>query len=79
MRGLFFLLFIVFISCSGSTYNCGEIDRKYEKDGEYFFALDLGSTGSGANDDGGRIYSDVSVDKTTYLLKKVGDEYCSEE
>lgn len=79
MRGLFFLLFVVFISCGGSTYNCGEIDRKYEKDGEYFFALELGSTGSGANDDGGRIYSDVSVDKTTYLLKKVGDEYCREE
>ena len=43
MRGLFFLLFIVFISCSGSTYNCGEIDRKYEKDGGYFFALALTS------------------------------------
>ena len=75
MRGLFFLFFVVFISCGGSTYNCGEIDRKYEKDGGYFFALALTS----GNKEGGKVYSDVSVDKTTYLLKKVGDEYCSEE
>ena len=41
MRVLFFLIFVVLISCSGSTYNCGEIDRKFEKDGQYNLALIL--------------------------------------
>jgi|TARA_B110000305_G_C19115949_1_gene482032 hypothetical protein len=78
MRVLFFLIFVVLISCGGSTYNCGEIDRKFEKDGAYFFALILDESG-GDNGKDGRVYGDVSVDKATYDLKKIGDTYCKEE
>ena len=55
---------------------CGEIDSKYEKNGEYFFALVLAS--NGGNNESGRIYGDVSVEKSVYLLKDIGDEYCIE-
>ena len=51
---------------------------KYEKNGEYFFALVLVQSG-GDDSGGGRIYGDVSVDKTVYLLKEIGDEHCVEE
>jgi hypothetical protein len=53
--------------------------RKFEKDGQYFFALILDNASGSSDTDSGRIYGDVSVDKTTYLLKKVGDEYCVDE
>jgi|TARA_B110000305_G_C19382396_1_gene610318 hypothetical protein len=79
MRILYSLLFFILISCGSSSYNCGKIDRKFEKDGQYFFALILDDAHGSSDTDSGRIYGDVSVDKTTYLLKKVGDEYCVDE
>ena len=80
MKNLFFLLAFMFhFSCGSSTFNCGTIDSKYEKDGKYYFSLVLSSTGSGNQSDAGRIYGDVSVEKTVYLLKSVGDEHCIEE
>ena len=58
----FFLISLFFFSCSGSIDNCGEIDRKYEKNGEYFFALIMHEdNNSSDNDGGGRVYSDVTV------------------
>tara|TARA_B100000768_G_scaffold43313_1_gene42105 strand:- start:2924 stop:3160 length:237 start_codon:yes stop_codon:yes gene_type:complete len=78
MKGLLFSVFLFFISCGDSAYNCGEIDRKYEEDGAYFFALILDESG-GDNGKDGRVYGDVSVDKATYELKKIGDTYCKEE
>ena len=80
MKTLFFLLaFIGLFSCGSSTFNCGTIDSKYEKDGKYYFSLVLSGTGSGDQGDAGRIYGDVSVEKTVYLLKSVGEEHCIEE
>ena len=80
MKNLFFLLVFMFLfSCGSSTFNCGTIDSKYEKDGKYYFSLVLSSTGSGDQGDAGRIYGDVSVEKTVYLLKSIGDEHCIEE
>lgn len=80
MKNKFFLLaFILFFSCGSSTFNCGTIDSKYEKDGKYYFSLVLSSTGSSSEGDAGRIYGDVSIEKTVYLLKSVGDEHCIEE
>ena len=80
MKNLFFLLaFMSLFSCGSSTFNCGTIDSKYEKDGKYYLTLVLSDTGSGDQGDAGRIYGDVSVEKTVYLLKSVGEEYCIEE
>ena len=80
MKTLFFLLaFMGLFSCGSSTFNCGTIDSKYEKDGKYYFSLILSDTGGGDQNDAGRIYGDVSVEKTVYLLKSVGEEYCIEE
>ena len=76
----FFLFSLFFFSCSGSIDNCGEIDRKYEKNGQYFFALIMQENkNSNENDGGGRIYSDVSVSETDYLSKKIGDQHCVED
>jgi hypothetical protein len=48
MKNLFFLLSFMFhFSCGSSTFNCGIIDSKYEKNGKYYFSLVLSSTGSG--------------------------------
>ena len=45
MKNLFFLLaFMSMFSCGGSTFNCGTIDSKYEKDGKYYFSLVLSGT-----------------------------------
>ena len=55
------------------------IDQKYEKNGEYFFALILSESNGGSNGENGRVYGDVSVDKSVYLIKKIGDDYCVEE
>mgnify|MGYP000004909850 FL=1 len=75
----FFLIPLFFFSCSGSIDNCGEIDRKYEKNGEYFFALIMHEdNNSSDNDGGGRVYSDVTVSEKDYLSKKIGDQYCVE-
>jgi len=80
MKNLFFLLGFMFLySCGSSTFNCGTIDSKYEKDGKYYFSLVLSGTGSGDQGDAGRIYGDVSVEQTVYLLKSVGEEHCIEE
>ena len=80
MKTLFFLLaFMGLFSCGSSTFNCGTIDSKYEKDGKYYFSLVLSGTGSGDQGDAGRIYGDVSVEQTVYLLKSVGEEHCIEE
>ena len=73
-----FLLAFFLNACGDSRFQCGTIDRKYEKNGEYFFALVLVQSG-GDDSGGGRIYGDVSVDKTVYLLKEIGDEHCVEE
>jgi len=80
MKNLFFLLtFISLYACGSSTFNCGTIDSKYEKDGKYYFSLILSNTGGGDQNDAGRIYGDVFVEKNVYLLKSVGDEHCIEE
>ena len=80
MKYLFFLLAFMFLfSCGSSTFNCGSIDSKYEKDGKYYFSLILSNTGGGGQNDAGRIYGDVYVEKTVYLLKSIGDEHCIEE
>jgi hypothetical protein len=80
MKYLFFLLAFMFLfSCGSSTFNCGSIDSKYEKDGKYYFSLILSNTGGGGQNDAGRIYGDVSVEKTVYHLKSIGDEHCIEE
>jgi hypothetical protein len=80
MKNLFFLLtFISLFACGSSTFNCGTIDSKYEKDGKYYFSLILSNTGGGDQNDAGRIYGDVSVEKTVYLLKFVGDKHYIEE
>jgi hypothetical protein len=80
MKNLFFLLsFTSLFACGSSTFNCGTIDSKYEKDGKYYFSLILSNTGGGDQNDAGRIYGDVSVEKTVYLLKFIGDEHCIEE
>ena len=80
MKKIFLLLAFMFLfSCGSSTFNCGTIDSKYEKDGKYYFSLVLSSTGSGNQGDAGRIYGDVSVEQTVYLLKSIGDEHCIEE
>ena len=76
-KAIVIILFI--ISCGKSTYNCGKIDRKYEKDGKYFFALILDDATGSSDVDSGRVYGDVSVDKSVYLLKLIGDDYCIEE
>ncbi len=75
MRVLFTIIFFIY-ACGGSAYSCGTIDRKYEKNGEYFFALILVDA---QDSDDGRVYGDVSVSKTVYQLKNIGDEYCIEE
>ncbi|MAU63076.1 MAG: hypothetical protein CMC38_07940 [Flavobacteriaceae bacterium] len=75
MRFFFAIIFFL-CACGGSTYNCGKIDRKYENNGKYFFALILNDA---SNNDEGRVYGDVSVEKSIYLLKKVGDDYCIED
>ena len=76
----FFLISLFFFSCSGSIDNCGKIDRKYEKNGQYFFALIMQENkNSKDNDGGGRIYSDVTVSEKDYLSKKIGDQYCVED
>jgi hypothetical protein len=80
MKYLFLILAFMFLfSCGSSTFNCGSIDSKYEKDGKYYFSLILSNTGGGGQNDAGRIYGDVSVEKTVYLLKSIGDEHCIEE
>lgn len=76
-KAIVIILFI--ISCGKSTYNCGKIDRKYEKDGKYFFALILDDATGSSDVDSSRVYGDVSVDKTVYLLKQIGNDYCIEE
>ena len=77
MKNLFFLLaFMSLFAFGSSTFNCGTIDSKYEKDGKYYFSLILSNTGGGDQNDAGRIYGDVFVEKNVYLLKSVGDEHC---
>tara|TARA_B100001057_G_scaffold321064_1_gene321265 strand:- start:717 stop:956 length:240 start_codon:yes stop_codon:yes gene_type:complete len=79
MKKLFLLIIFLVSSCSDDKYRCGTVDRKYEKDGEYFFALILSdSNGVGEGEDG-RVYGDVSVDESVYLIKKIGDDYCVDQ
>ena len=76
----FFLFSLFFFSCSGSIDNCGEIDRKYEKNGQYFFALIMHEDKNSSDNDGsGRVYSDVTVSEKDYLSKKIGDQHCVED
>ena len=82
MKYLFALILtILFLfNCSSPIDNCGEIDRKYEKNGEYFFALIMHEDkDSNDNSGGGRVYADVLVSKNDYLLKKLGEQYCFED
>ena len=79
MKKLFFIIIFLVYSCSDDKYRCGTIDQKYEKNGEYFFALILSESNGGSNGENGRVYGDVSVDKSVYLIKKIGDDYCAEE
>lgn len=79
MKKLFLLIIFLVFSCGDDKYRCGTIDRKYEKDGEYFFALILSdSNGVGEGEDG-RVYGDVSIDESVYLIKKIGDDYCVDQ
>tara|TARA_Y100000758_G_C15759088_1_gene315109 strand:- start:48 stop:257 length:210 start_codon:yes stop_codon:yes gene_type:complete len=63
-------------SCNDPIDNCGTIDSKYEKDGKYYFSLILKDASTGNNENGGRVYGDVSVSKTVFQLKNIGDNYC---
>ncbi len=82
MKHLFAIILttLFLFNCSSSIDNCGEIDRKYEKNGECFFALIMHEDkDSNDNSGGGRVYADVLVSKNDYLLKKLGEQYCFEE
>ena len=53
MKNFFLLTIFLFFSCGDEKFRCGEIDRKYEKNGEYFFALILSqSNGAGEGENG---------------------------
>ena len=76
MKNFLLTFVLILFSCSTSTYDCGEIDSKYEQNGEYFLVLILSDA---TGDEAGRIYGDARVDKETYLSKNIGEEHCIEE
>tara|TARA_Y100000385_G_scaffold41387_1_gene38572 strand:+ start:99 stop:272 length:174 start_codon:yes stop_codon:yes gene_type:complete len=56
------------------------IESKYISNGKYFFALLIQENQDGGDGyGGGKVYMDAEVNKTTYDLKKTGDEYCIED
>ena len=79
MKNFFLLTIFLFFSCGDQKFRCGEIDRKYEKNGEYFFALILSQSNGAGEGENGRVYGDVSVDKSVYLMKNIGDDYCVDD
>ena len=76
MKNFLLTCVLILFSCNNSTYDCGEIDSKYEQNGEYFLVLILSDA---TGDEAGRIYGDARVDKETYLSKNIGEEHCIEE
>mgnify|MGYP004003554019 FL=1 len=70
----------LFVGCSSSLETCGMIESKYISNGKYFFALLVQENQDGGEGyGGGKVYMDAEVNKTTYNLKKRGDEYCIED
>ena len=68
---------LIFVSCSNPLEMCGMIESKYTLNGKYYFALVIQENlDGGENSGGGKVYSDAEVDKTTYDLKKIGEEFC---
>ena len=82
MKKIALLLVIAFtFGCGGSVNDCGEIDAKYIKDGEYFLVINLSNqrpNGDNNDDPGGEILTDAKVSKSVYDLKNIGDEFCFE-
>ena len=56
MKNFLLTFSLILFSCSNSTYNCGEIDSKYEQNGEYYLVLILSDA---TGDEAGRIYGDA--------------------
>ena len=68
-------------ACSDLVNDCGEVDTKYIKDGEYFLVINLSDqrpNGNNNDDPGGEILADAKVSKSVYDLKNIGDEFCFE-
>ena len=65
------IYFFIFFSCSLNK-SCGEIIRKYNSDGNYFFAMKA----FGGNSDADDVYGDVEITKEIYESYDIGDEYC---
>ena len=81
MKKIVLFLIIVFtFACSNLVNDCGEVDAKYIKDGEYFLVINLSNQRPNGdnNDPGGEILADSKVSKSVYDLKNIGDEFCFE-
>ena len=82
MKKIALLLVIAFtFGCGVDVNDCGEIDAKYIKDGEYFLVMNLSNqrpNGDNNDDPGGEILADAKVSKSVYDLKNIGDEFCFE-
>lgn len=68
-------------ACSDLVNDCGEVDTKYIKDGEYFLVINLSNqrpNGNNNDEPGGEILADAKVSKSVYDLKNIGDEFCFE-
>ena len=77
---LFIFSIFLFFGCSNTLEACGMIKSKYILNGKYFFALLVQENQDGGEGyGGGKVYMDAEVNKTTYDLKKTGDEYCVED
>ena len=61
MKKIFFIIIFLVFGCNDDKYRCGTIDQKYEKNGEYFFALILSESNGGSNGENGRVYG-VEID-----------------
>ena len=75
-----FLIISFTFACSDTVNDCGEVEAKYIKDGEYFLVINLSNQRSNGdnNDPGGEILADSKVSKSVYDLKNIGDEFCFE-
>ncbi len=82
MKKIVLFLVIAFtFACSDLVNDCGEVDVKYIKDGEYFLVINLSNqrpNGNNNDDPGGEILADAKVSKSVYDLKNIGDEFCFE-
>ena len=81
MKKIVLFLIIAFtFACSDTVNDCGEVEAKYIKDGEYFLVINLSKQRPNGdnNDPGGEILADSKVSKSVYDLKNIGDEFCFE-